>query len=65
MKDAVTGCLGVSLIIKSFVWIDPLVEKDFIDMHKNTDNITVAEFKRIRFLLSCATAMLSLRVLNL
>ena len=30
---------GVSQIMKSFVWIDPLFDKDFNDMPKNADNI--------------------------
>ena len=39
---AVSVFWGVSQISKSFVWIDPLLDKDYSDMHKNAKNATSA-----------------------
>ena len=34
---------GVLQITKSFVWIDQLFDKDFIDIRKNADKIILVE----------------------
>ena len=38
IKGVVKGILVVSQVTKSFVWIDPLAYKDFIDVLKKANN---------------------------
>ena len=40
---AVSVFWGVSQISKSFVWIDPLLDKDYSDMHENANNAILAD----------------------